>query len=175
MQSRVFTIISRFLIYFSVLSVGHPNGFSEISYKIVIVFISGFFRNIPNAFFGIAQKLFCPFNPHRANIFRYSHIKFFTVTFFAVVKSDVITIYTAFCRTSYSRTLVQKSHMVSGYVYMTFLSSLTLADNGPLTPPDEGLSYIISKNGNERILLRDAVDELKGKVIGEVLWSKYKK
>lgn len=41
-----------------------------------------------------------------------------------------------------------------------WFASTTPADNGPLTAPDEGLSYIVSKDGSERVLLRDAVDEL---------------
>jgi len=56
-----------------------------------------------------------------------------------------------------------------------WFASTTHADNGPDTPADEGLSYIVSKDGNERILLRDAVSELKGKIIGDELWNKYGK
>ena len=56
-----------------------------------------------------------------------------------------------------------------------WFASTTHAENGPLTPDDEGLSYIVSKDGSERVLLRDAVDELKGEIIGEALWQKYGK
>ncbi len=56
-----------------------------------------------------------------------------------------------------------------------WFASTTHADNGPLTPDDEGLSYVVSKDGTERVLLRDLVDELKGQVIGEELWAKYKR
>ncbi len=56
-----------------------------------------------------------------------------------------------------------------------WFSSTTHADNGPGTPEDEGLSYIVSKDGSERILLKDAIAELKGKAIGEKLWKKYGK
>lgn len=56
-----------------------------------------------------------------------------------------------------------------------WFASTTPADNGPDTPSDEGLSYIVSKNGSERILLKDAVEELKGEIIGDALWEKYKK
>ena len=56
-----------------------------------------------------------------------------------------------------------------------WFSSTTHAENGPDTPDDEGLSYIVSRDGSERVLLKDAVDELKGEVIGETLWAKYKK
>ena len=56
-----------------------------------------------------------------------------------------------------------------------WFASTTHAENGPLTPDDEGLSYIVSADGSERVLLRDAVDELKGEIIGEALWQKYGK
>jgi hypothetical protein len=39
---------------------------------------------------------------------------------------------------------------------------------------DEGLSYCVTSNG-EKFLLRDAVAELKGEIIGESIWSKYAK
>jgi hypothetical protein len=55
-----------------------------------------------------------------------------------------------------------------------WMASTTKADNGPLAPEDEGLSYIIvDKEGKEKILLRDAVDLLKGEIIGNALWQKY--
>lgn len=54
-----------------------------------------------------------------------------------------------------------------------WFSSTTWAENGPNTPEDEGLSYIVSMDGTQRMLLRDAVQELKGDLIGEGLWEKY--
>jgi len=54
-----------------------------------------------------------------------------------------------------------------------WFASTTWAENGPATPDDEGLSYIVSRDGNERVLLRDAVEELQGEIIGEELWNKY--
>lgn len=54
-----------------------------------------------------------------------------------------------------------------------WFASTTHADNGPNTPHDEGLSYVVSKDGTERILLKDAVDKLKGEIIGCNLWNKY--
>ena len=40
------------------------------------------------------------------------------------------------------------------------------ADNGPGTPEDEGLSYIIAdKEGTERILLKEAIELLKPTLI----------
>ena len=56
-----------------------------------------------------------------------------------------------------------------------WFASTTPSNNGTKTPSDEGLSYIVSKDGNERVLLKDAVDELKGEIIGDELWNKYKK
>jgi hypothetical protein len=38
---------------------------------------------------------------------------------------------------------------------------------------DEGLSYVVA--GTEKFLLRDAVAELKGEIIGDAIWNKYKK
>lgn len=56
-----------------------------------------------------------------------------------------------------------------------WFSSTTHADNGPNTPADEGLSYIVSADGSEKVLLRDAIDELKGDAVGDYLWDKYKR
>lgn len=56
-----------------------------------------------------------------------------------------------------------------------WLSSATPADNGPGTPEDEGLSYAVSRDGKSRILLCDAVDVLKGALVGEALWKKYQR
>ena len=54
-----------------------------------------------------------------------------------------------------------------------WFASTTHAQNGPLTAPDEGLSYCVSADGKQRVLLRDAVDELQGGLIGKALWDKY--
>lgn len=56
-----------------------------------------------------------------------------------------------------------------------WLSSTTPADNGSLTGKNEGLSEVIfEKDGNvERILLKDAVTELKEKLVGKRIWDKY--
>ena len=56
-----------------------------------------------------------------------------------------------------------------------WFASTTHADNGPLTPDDEGLSYIVSKDGGERILLKDAVEALGSEIIGDALWNKYRR
>lgn len=56
-----------------------------------------------------------------------------------------------------------------------WFSSTTPAENGPLTGENEGLSHIVFEDGGktEKVLLRDAVDELKGAIIGERLWNEY--
>jgi hypothetical protein len=58
-----------------------------------------------------------------------------------------------------------------------WFSSTTPADNGPLTAPNEGLSAIVVEDGSrtETVLLRDAIDELKGQIIGDRLWNEYKR
>ena len=56
-----------------------------------------------------------------------------------------------------------------------WFSSTTPADNGPLTAPNEGLSFIVFEDGAKtgQILFRDAVDELKGALVGERIWKEY--
>ncbi len=58
-----------------------------------------------------------------------------------------------------------------------WFSSTTPADNGPKTGKDEGLSFAVFGEGSSerRFLLRDAVSELKGDLIGDRLWKKYGK
>lgn len=58
-----------------------------------------------------------------------------------------------------------------------WFSSTTAADNGPLTSENEGLSLVVFEhNGRvEKVLLLDAVNELKGELIGDRLWKKYRK
>jgi hypothetical protein len=58
-----------------------------------------------------------------------------------------------------------------------WFSSTTPADNGPLTAPNEGLSFIVFEdNGKtEKVLLKDAIDELKGEIIGDRLWNEHKR
>ena len=58
-----------------------------------------------------------------------------------------------------------------------WFSSTTAADNGPLTGEFEGLSFCVfeDKGVTKQFLLRDAVDELKGALIGERLWKQYGK
>jgi hypothetical protein len=62
-----------------------------------------------------------------------------------------------------------------GGVDERWFASTTPADNGPSTAPDEGLSFVLFEDGGraEKILLRDAVADLKGRLIGERLWTAY--
>ena len=60
-----------------------------------------------------------------------------------------------------------------GGIVERWLSSGTHAINGPGTPPDEGLSYITGADGREKMLFRDAVDALKGQIIGDALFAKH--
>ncbi len=56
-----------------------------------------------------------------------------------------------------------------------WFSSTTPAKNGPLTGENEGLSQVVFEDGGktQQVLLRDAVNELKGQLIGERLWKEY--
>ncbi len=58
-----------------------------------------------------------------------------------------------------------------------WFSSTTLADNGPLTTSDEGLSYVVDGNGEqaEKMLLVDAVSELGPALLGRAMWDTYGK
>lgn len=62
-----------------------------------------------------------------------------------------------------------------GGINERWFASTTHAENGPNTPDDEGLSYIVSADGKERVLLRDAVKELGAQVVGQQLWNKYRR
>ena len=56
-----------------------------------------------------------------------------------------------------------------------WFSSTTPADNGPLTGEYEGLSFIVfeEEGRTEKMLLRDAVSDLKGALIGDRIWDEY--
>lgn len=55
-----------------------------------------------------------------------------------------------------------------------WFASTTWAENGPGTPEDEGMSYVVAgEDGKDRILLKEVVDLLGAEVIGEALWNKY--
>lgn len=57
-----------------------------------------------------------------------------------------------------------------------WLSSTTPADNGPLTAPHEGLSFIVFEDHGRRenILFRDAIEELQGQLIGSRIWNEHR-
>lgn len=57
-----------------------------------------------------------------------------------------------------------------------WLSSTTPAKNGPLTGENEGLSAVVFNDGakQEQFLLRDAIGHLKGALLGDRIWNKYK-
>ena len=64
---------------------------------------------------------------------------------------------------------------VRGGIDERWLSSTTPAKNGPLTGENEGLSAVVFNDGTREVqlLLRDAIDELKGALIGARLWKEY--
>ena len=53
-----------------------------------------------------------------------------------------------------------------------WFSSTTKAANGPLTGEDEGLSYIVTGDG-QKILLKEAVDEIGDELLGQDVMSEY--
>lgn len=57
-----------------------------------------------------------------------------------------------------------------------WLASTTPAKNGPLTGENEGLSAIVFQDGSrvEQVLLKDAIEELKGAIIGDRIWTTYR-
>ena len=64
---------------------------------------------------------------------------------------------------------------VRGGIDERWFASTTPADNGPLTSPNEGLSFVVWDDGatTHTVLLREAVSELQADLIGERLWSEY--
>jgi len=64
---------------------------------------------------------------------------------------------------------------VRGGIDERWFASTTPADNGPLTSENEGLSGVVFADGGatHRVLLREAVAELQGALIGERLWGEY--
>ena len=61
---------------------------------------------------------------------------------------------------------------VRGGIDERWLSSTTPAENGPLTGENEGLSMIV--HNDEKISLKDAINEVGAEIIGERLWNEYK-
>jgi hypothetical protein len=58
-----------------------------------------------------------------------------------------------------------------------WFSSTTKADNGPLTNPDEGLSYVVCGDTDDAaiVLLIDVVSELGAELLGEAMWNAHGK
>ena len=56
-----------------------------------------------------------------------------------------------------------------------WFSSTTQADNGSLTLPNEGLSFVVygDEKKPQKILLLDIVSDLGEKLLGEAIWNKY--
>lgn len=56
-----------------------------------------------------------------------------------------------------------------------WFASTARADNGPLTTPDEGLSYVACGKGPsaERVLFREAVAELGAELVGGPIWKEF--
>ena len=83
----------------------------------------------------------------------------------------------AFCRPGKRIKLHPDDYFVMGPrggIDERWLASTTWAENGPGTPEDEGLSYIVvDEEGKEKVLLRDAVELMGPAIIGETLWNKY--
>lgn len=64
---------------------------------------------------------------------------------------------------------------VRGSIKERWFSSVIPAMNGALAPADEGMSYVLPFNNklSEKFLLKDAVEELKEKIVGAELMKKY--
>lgn len=61
-----------------------------------------------------------------------------------------------------------------GSIKERWFSSVIPAMNGPLAPPDEGMSYVApDENGEHKFLFKDAVDEMGAELIGEELIARY--
>ena len=85
----------------------------------------------------------------------------------------------AFCRPGKRIKLHPDDYYVKGIekggIDERWFASTTWAENGPGTPEDEGLSYVVSADGTVKILLRDVVAELGDELIGHALFNKYHK
>jgi hypothetical protein len=64
---------------------------------------------------------------------------------------------------------------IRGGIDERWFGSTVAAANGPLTTPDEGLSYVACGKGEEapRLLFRQAVAELGSQLVGETIWNAY--
>ena len=63
---------------------------------------------------------------------------------------------------------------IRGSIKERWFASVIPAMNGPLAPPDEGMSYVApTDNVEDRFLFKDAVHELGAEIIGQELYEKY--
>lgn len=62
--------------------------------------------------------------------------------------------------------------LARGAIDERWLASTTHADNGPGTPDDEGLSYVVDGTG-ARATLTEAVDRFKGALVGEAVYARF--
>ena len=62
-----------------------------------------------------------------------------------------------------------------GSIKERWFSSVIPAMNGELAPTDEGMSYVLpfSNKQSEKFSLKEAIDELKDKIVGKELMKKY--
>ena len=62
-----------------------------------------------------------------------------------------------------------------GAICERWMASTGMVDNGPTTTENEGMSFIAVKtaNGLEKILLKDAIDLVGDRILGERIMSKY--
>lgn len=61
-----------------------------------------------------------------------------------------------------------------GSIKERWFSSVIPAMNGPLAPPDEGMSYVAAdEDGSVVFLFKDAVEQLGSRLIGETLYERY--
>jgi len=62
--------------------------------------------------------------------------------------------------------------LTRGGIDERWFASATKADNGPGTPEDEGLSYIIFDDG-QKMLFKDAIAAMGSDMLGFAIWDKY--
>jgi len=57
-----------------------------------------------------------------------------------------------------------------------WFASTVKADNGPLTTPDEGLSYVVTEDGSkvDKFLFKDAIAEDAASIVGPEMAEKYR-
>ena len=83
----------------------------------------------------------------------------------------------SFCRPGKRIKLAPEDYNILGErggIDERWFSSTTWAENGPGTPDDEGLSYVVvDESGKDKVLLKDAVDALGAEIVGESIWNKY--